>query len=147
MKNKRSFRTGFGMGQIMAMLLVVLPMIAFVLTLMTEYWSIMQTDYRLKVIANKVSTFADSRKDLRDFSDGSGGTAQDFQNLVDAVNTLCPKGTTITFGTISDAPKGEVSVTIQYVHNGPYFKNKTLSTTMSTYSYHDQNMSVTGTCQ
>ncbi|ADN09895.1 hypothetical protein [Sulfurimonas autotrophica] len=140
MKNRHSFRNAFGMGQIMAMLLVVLPTLAFVITLMIDYWSVMQEDYKLKLIANQTSMVLDSEEDL--------GAADLNTTLNNNVNNICPRGTTLSFSTPQDAPTlGQVNVTIAYVHNGPYFKNKTLNTQMQTYSYHDQNISITGTCQ
>ena len=140
MKNRHSFRNGFGMGQIMAMLLVVLPTLAFILTLMIDYWSVMQEDYKLKLIANQVSMILDGKETLRD--------ANLSTTLNNSINNICPRGTTLSFSSPQDAPTlGQVSVTIAYVHNGAYFKNKTLSTQMQTYSYHDQNISITGTCQ
>jgi len=141
MKTKHSFRNGFGMGQIMAMLLVVLPTLAFIITLMIDYWSVMQEDYKLKLIANRTSTILDSEQDLR--------KADLNTSLNIAVgDSLCPRGTVISFDAPSDAATlGQVTVIIQYLHNGPYFKNKILNTQMQTYSYHDQNISITGTCQ
>ena len=140
MKNRRSFRNGFGMGQIMAMLLVVLPTLAFVLTLMIDYWSVMQEDYKLKLIANQTSMVLDGEENLR---------AADLNTiLTNKINNICPRGTTLSFSTPKDASTlGQVSVKIQYLHNGAYFKNKLLSTQMQTYSYHDKNISITGTCQ
>ncbi|WP_151899537.1 hypothetical protein [Sulfurimonas hydrogeniphila] len=141
MKTKHNFRNAFGMGQIMAMLLVVLPTLAFIITLMTDYWSVMQEDYKLKLIANQTSTVLDSEQDLR--SNTLNATLD-----TEVGSRLCPKGTTISFSTPADATlPGQVIVTIKYTHNGHYFKNKTLSTQMQTYSYHDQNISITGTCQ
>jgi len=140
MKNRQNFRNGFGMGQIIAMLLVVLPTIAFVITLMIDYWSIMQEDYKLKLIANQASMVLDSEIDLR---------AADLNTTLNtSVGNICPGGKTLSFSTPQNAPViGQVSVTIKYLHNGTYFKNKTLNTQMQTYSYHDQNISITGTCQ
>ncbi|WP_457750238.1 hypothetical protein [Sulfurimonas sp.] len=141
MRTKHNFRHAFGMGQIMAMLLVVLPTLAFIITLMIDYWSVMQEDYKLKLIANQTSMVLDSQQDLR---------AADLNTTLNTQvgSNLCPRGTTISFCTPADAPTpGQVIVTIQYLHNGHYFKNKTLSTQMQTYSYHDQNISITGTCQ
>jgi len=141
MKNRRSFRNAFGMGQMMAMLLVVLPTIAFVVTLMSDYWSVMQEDYKLKLIANQVSTVLDSQQNLQD--------ANLTTYLASRINNLCPRGKSLNFSIPQNnaSVPGQVSVTINYVHNGTYFKNKTLSTQMQTYSYHDQNISITGTCQ
>jgi hypothetical protein len=140
MKTKQRFRNAFGMGQIMAMLLVVLPTMAFILTLLIDYWSVMQEDYKLKLIANQTSMVLDSKQDLR---------AADLNTtLSNEINNICPKGTSLSFSAPQNAPiLGQISVTISYMHNGPYFKNKTLNTQMQTYSYHDQNISITGTCR
>lgn len=140
MRSRACFRHGFGMGQIMAMLLVVLPTIAFVLTLMIDYWSIMQEDYKLKILANNASMVLDSKEDLRD--------ANLTNELSSEINNVCPHGTSLNFSIPQDSTtKGLVSVTINYLHNGNYFKDKNLTTQMQTYSYHDQNISITGTCQ
>jgi hypothetical protein len=134
MRNKHKCRKGFGLGQIMAMLLVVLPTIAFIVTFMLDYWSVMQADYKLKLIANQVSERADNMKDLSSFSMNG--------------NVTCPNGTSLVFGNRKDSnKKGKIDIIITYTHNGPYLKNKVLSTQMHTYSYHDQNMSIIGSCQ
>jgi hypothetical protein len=140
MNNRKNFRNGFGMGQNMAMLLVVLPTLAFILTLMIDYWSVMQEDYKLKLLTNQVSMILDSEEDLR---------AQNLnETLATKVKNLCPNGTTLSFSTPADMPtKGQISVSINSLHNGHYFKNRTLTSQMQTYSYHDQNISITGTCQ
>ena len=144
---KIKMRNAFGMGQIIATLLVVLPTMAFVTTLLVDYWAVMQADYKLKIIANQISTFADSREDLRNFTTPDGSLASDFTQLLQSINPLCPAGKTIAFGAITDAPKGAVNITVNYTYNGPYFKNKLLTTSMSTYSYRDANITVTATCQ
>jgi len=132
MKNR--FRAGFGMGQIMATLLVVLPTIAFITTLLVDYWAVMQVDYKLKLLANAVSVEADGMEDLTNFSVTDRG--------------FCPPNTALVFSNQTDAQnKGQIDITIAYTYNGTYFTNKKLSTSMHTYSYHDQNMSITGTCQ
>ncbi|MDF1876850.1 hypothetical protein JHD47_03355 [Sulfurimonas sp. SAG-AH-194-L11] len=148
MKTKKSFRNAFGLGQIMATLLVVLPTLAFSVTFMIEYWSIMQIDYKLKLIANMGSTFANSRTDLRNWSDGSGGNASDLNSFIASASSLCPGGKTLQFGPVSDGSmKGEIDITVQYTTpEGTYLGTKTLSTNIKTYSYHDQNMSVVLTC-
>jgi len=134
MKNNHRFRNAFGMGQIMATLLVVLPTIAFIVTFMIDYWRIMQEDYKLKLIVNQASQRADNMEDLSDF------------NM--SADALCPNGTTLVFSNQTDSDqKGKIDIVIAYTHNGPYLKNKLLSTSMHTYSYHDQNMTITGTCQ
>ncbi len=134
MRNKHRCRKAFGLGQIMATLLVVLPTMAFIVTFMIDYWSIMQEDYKLKLIVNQASQKADNMEDLSSFD-------------LDA-DDLCPNATHLVFSKAKDADtKGRIDIVIAYTHNGPYVKNKLLSTSMHTYSYHDQNMSIIGTCQ
>ena len=144
MKTKRSWRNGMGLSQIMALLLLVLPTLAFILTLLIDYWTVMQIDYKLKLVANYVSDKANSQEDLSGFISDDRG--------------LCPviggKKTVLSFvddsnnSTQSDATdEGHIDITIKCNYNGAYFKNKVLSTSMHTLSYHDQNMSIIGTCK
>ena len=129
-------RKAFGMGQIMATLLVVLPTMAFIVTFLIDYWNIMQVDYKLKLLVNQASQKADNMQDLR----SSQFSMDD--------NQLCPNATSLHFGTPTDSNEtGRIDITINYLYNGTYLKNKQLSASMHTYSYHDQNMSITGTCK
>ncbi|MFT7860542.1 MAG: hypothetical protein ABXS93_06370 [Sulfurimonas sp.] len=148
MKNRCSFRAGLGLPQIMATLLVVLPTMVFAITILLDYWAVMQADYKLKLVANLTSDFAIAREDLRDFSDGSGGNAADYQSYLNRVNKLCPNGTSINFSQMQDAQNfGEIDILVQYTYNGRYIKNKTLATEMDVYSYRDQNISIVAICQ
>jgi len=148
MKNRHSFRKAFGLGQIMATLLVVLPTLAFSVTFMIEYWNVMQIDYKLKLISNMYADFANTREDLRDFTDGSGSIASDSAAVTQSISQLCPGGRTAVIGPVTNGSmKGEVAITVEYTTPaGLYLGSKKLSTVMKTYSYHDQNMSVTITC-
>lgn len=144
MKTRQGWRRGIGLAQIMALLLVVLPTMAFIVTLLLDYWTVMQADYRLKIIANLGSDHANGLTDARDFGDANTTLI-----LLDPVNSqnLCPNGTTLGVKTsVNDAPSGQINLYVQYTHNGPYLKNKTLSTSMLTYSYHDQNLTATLEC-
>lgn len=147
--NNRRFRNGsLGLPQIMATLLVVLPTLAFSIFILLDYWSVMQADYKLKLVANMTSDFMVVRADLRDFTDGLDGNATDYQRYLERVNTLCPNQTSVTLLSIGDAQKfGEIAITTTYDYNGTYIKNKTLTTQMNTYSYADQNISVVVKCQ
>jgi len=141
MKNKQGWRRGFGLGQIMATLLVVLPTIAFIVTFIIDYWSLMQADYKLKLIANMSSVYYISKEDITDTSDVT--TA-----LLTQASGLCPNTTTLTqTSAVDNASAGTVEVIVRYVYNGTYLTNKTLSTNMITYSYNDQNRTVVLTCQ
>lgn len=143
MRTKKSWKNAMGLGQIMAMLLVVLPTIAFGVTFILAYWNVMQIDNRLKLIANLSSEFTNYREDLRDFSD------EESDNFKTRASSLCPGGQAIEFTSINDgAAKGEISITVVYVtpSTDHYFTNQTISTNMQIYSYKDQNMSATLTC-
>lgn len=149
MSNKQGFRAGIGLAQIMATLLVVLPTLAFMIVILFDYWSVMQADYRIKLVANLASEFAIARDNLRDFSDGKGGLASDYAAFVERANKLCPGNTKLGLDVgVHDAPnKGEVDITIKYIYNGTYLKNQVLQTRIDAYSYTDQNMSVGLICK
>jgi len=141
MRNKQGWRKGLALGQIMATLLVVLPTMAFIVTFIIDYWSLMQADYKLKLIANMSSVYYISKEDITDTSDVT--TA-----LLTQASGLCPNTTTLTQASaVDNASAGTVEVIVRYVYNGTYLTNKTLSTNMITYSYNDQNRTVVLTCQ
>ena len=134
MRTKKTWRRGMGLSQIMATLLVVLPTMAFMITIMIDYWAVMQADYKLKLLANQVAGVANNRTDISNFTMEDRG--------------LCPGGTALSFSNQTDADGATyIDIVINYQYDGTYFKNKTLSTRVSTYSYNDQNMSILGTCQ
>ena len=140
MKNKKGWRKGFGLAQIMALMLVVLPTMAFIIMFLLDYWAVMQADYRLKIIANKTAEFYNNIDDASNY---------DTTSLKKSLKSLCPGSNstftlTDTVGTASDTD--DVSITITYTHNGTYIKNKVITTGMKTYSYHDINSTVTGSC-
>lgn len=148
MRTKRGFRNAMGLAQIMATLLVVLPTLAFIVTILFDYWAVMQADHKLKLVANLTAEFTLARSDLRTFTDGLGVNALDYQSYLSRVSGLCPGGTSISSIAVSDAPNfGEIAITAQYDYNGTYFKNKTLTAQMNVYSYQDLNGSIVVKCQ
>jgi hypothetical protein len=145
-KSKKSWRNGLGLGQIMATLLVVLPTIVFSITFLLAYWKVMQVDYKLKLIANVAAEFANS----------SSNPQSDFANLSSTslfsmANKLCPSGTAISVkDSISDGNMSDViSIVVEYITpvTDTYLGGTKVSTNIQTYSYNDQNMSVTLQCQ
>ncbi len=142
MKNKQGWRRGIGLAQIMALLLVVLPTMAFIVTLLLDYWTVMQADYKLKLIANLSADYVNNKEDATDLADIN-------TQLIAPVNAkkLCPKGTVLGVK-VSDtnASSGQIDISIEYTHNGPYIKDKRLSSSMLTYSYHDQNLTAILEC-
>lgn len=144
MKNKQGWRKGLGLAQIMATLLVVLPTIAFMITLIFEYWAIMQADYKLKLIANLASDYVNAKEDTTDWTDLN-------TKFLDPVNTkqLCPGSSSLSVkASANDQPAGQIDITVEYLFSGAvYISDKTISTGMITYSYHDQNLSATLECK
>jgi len=146
MRNRVTWRNGLGLSQIMATLLVVLPTIAFIVTLILEYYTVMQADYKLKLIANLAADYVNSKEDTTDWSDLN-------TKLLTPVNTkqLCPNGTTLVSSAakrLNDQSTGQINIQVEYDYTqSVYISDKTLSTGMITYSYHDQNLSITLECQ
>ena len=135
----KSWRNGLGLSQIMATLLVVLPTLAFMITLLIEYWSVMQADYRLKLVANIASDYSNQLQDSSTF---------DLNAFSDAADDLCPGASKIKEDSKTNNSKsGQISIKVDYTFNGTYFKNKTLTTSIYTYSFNDQNMSITLKCE
>ncbi len=143
MKTKQGWRKGIGLAQIMALLLVVLPTMVFIITLLLDYWTVMQADYKLKLIANLSSQYANGKEDVTDLSDIDA-------QLISRVNAqnLCPNGKSLSLkSSNTNGLEGQIVLSVEYVHNGPYIQNKTIRTNMLTYSYHDQNLTAVFVCQ
>ena len=145
-KTKKTWSNGFGLGQIAAILLVVLPTMAFSVTFLISYWNVMQVDYSLKLISNMAADYANSSENPQsDFSALDGSSS-----FVTSVSKLCPKGRTIIVdNSVADADTaGEISIKVLYTtpSTDTYLADTNISTKIQTYSYHDQNMSVTLTC-
>lgn len=141
MKNKRTWRRGFGLAQIMALLLVVLPTMAFIVTLLIDYWAVMRIDNNLKLMTNLATSKFNNSTDL--------STNPSDANLQTILSSYCPKDTAVNLSAsrAGDASaKGVISVTASYTYNGTYLKNKTMNATMVTYSYHDQNATINLVC-
>ena len=141
MSVKRSFRGAFGFGQMMASLLVVLPTIAFSTTFLIDYWAVMQSDHRLKLVAKVASQYYDSKINVSDVTDID-------EKLLNLGTSLCPGGRSMVVTSSGENSAANlIDIKVQYTYNGTYFKNRNLSTNSITYSYHEQNLSVVLTCQ
>lgn len=141
MKNKRTWKGGFGLAQIMAVLLVVLPTIAFIVTLLIDYWAIMRIDNNLKLMTSLATTKMNNITDLS-FSPSDA-------NLQNLLSSYCPKDTAVNLNAsrIGDgSAEGIIIVNASYTYNGTYLKDKTMNATMVTYSYHDQNATINLVC-
>ena len=142
MRNRATWRRGFGLAQIMALLLVVLPTLAFIVTFLIDYWAVMRIDNNLKLITN----IATAR--LNNFTDLSADP--DDAALQNVLSSYCPYNTALSFtdSRVSDGPEtGAITVTASYTYNGTYLKAKTAVARMSTYSYNDQNATINLVCK
>jgi len=147
MSTKKKWRNG-DFGQIMALLLVVLPTLAFSITFIISYWSVMQADYKLKLVANLAADFVNEQTntaiDIKDFS----GYAT-FKKVADS---LCPSSSTLDLNsttTNTNGDEGIISITVKYTtpNTLAYLKNKEIATKIETYSFHDQNLTAVLTCK
>ena len=140
-------RKGLAIAEIMALLLLVLPTMAFIMTFLIEYWSVMRIDNNLKLMTNLATSKLNGLEDLSSISaiDSSDGVTA----LKTQLATYCPQGSILPLlsFTLTDGPgKGQIEVIAQFTHDGNYLKNKQLSSSMTTYSYHDQNATMTIVC-
>lgn len=138
-------RKGLAIAEIMALLLLVLPTMAFIMTFLIEYWSVMRIDNNLKLMTNLATTKLNGLKDLSTIS--AINITDGIPALKTQLATFCPKGSIPSFTRTAAGPSnGQIEVIAQYTYNGNYLKNKQLSSSMTTYSYHDQNATMTIVC-
>ncbi len=139
MKTKVLFRNGIGFDLIMGMMLLVLPALAFIVMLLSEYTAIMHIDNKLKLITNMLSRFAAQQENVRDWSIYTPVLAQ--------ASKLCPQGTTLVVDSTGDATNPrEIDISVSYHFQGNYF-DQTINERLITYSYHDQNLTAALTCK
>ncbi len=137
--NKALFRNGIGLDMILAFLLLVLPTLAFIILLITEYWSIMRIDNNLKLIANMVSQKAQQLQNAQNWQ-------EEYTSILNTASTYCPKGSNLVTKNLGNNNKGEVTILVTYRFDGKFF-DKTLSAKIDTLSYHDQNLTATLACE
>ena len=137
-------RKGLAIAEIMALLLLVLPTMAFIMMLLIEYWAVMRIDNNMKLMTNIVSSKLDGLEDLSSTSsiDGTDGISE----LKTLLATYCPQGSVPSFTRTEGPANGQIDVIAQYTYDGNYIKNKQLSSSMATYSYHDQNATIIIVC-
>ncbi|MBD3823596.1 MAG: hypothetical protein IE916_03710 [Epsilonproteobacteria bacterium] len=141
MKSRTCWRGGFGFTEIMALLLVVLPTIAFIITLLIDYWAVMRIDNNLKIIVHLASTKMDNMSDL--------SASPSDAALEKELSSYCPEGKKVTFAGArsGDGPmSGGIKVSASYRYSGSYLKDKEMLSSMVSYSYHDQNATIELVC-
>lgn len=147
MNNKPGWRKGFGFAQIMAMIVVVIPMTLFIITLLFDYWTVMQLDNRLKLMSHRAITAMNNSSDLS--SAATLKTSMQTSGDWDMIQSLCPSSMpALSLGNRSDMPKGQTKIEV-VVTNYPLNRlgNKTLHSAITSYSYNDQNGSFQLECK
>jgi len=141
-KKVRVWRSGFGFAQIIAMLLVVIPTLAFIVILLTDYWGVMRVDNNLILISNIMSRALDNEQNITDVASSSM-----YKAALKNAASICPNHTSIQLVSQSPNPSpGTIDVTVSYGYKSRYF-NKNLQAHMITYSYQDQNRSIKYICK
>jgi hypothetical protein len=140
MNNKPGWRKGFGFAQIMAMVIVVIPVTLFIITLLFDYWAAMQLDNRLKLMSHRAITAINSSGDL--------STSEKVKTSLQAsgewarIQTLCPSSQpTLDIKTrVGDLNQGQTQIETFVTYNKfNHLGSKRLSSTIISYSYNDQN--------
>jgi len=142
MKIKRSWRGGIALAEIMALLLLVLPTMAFIVTFLIDYWAVMRIDNNLKLITNMATSKLNSKTDL--------AADPDDALLEEKLSSFCPNGKEISFAGSrvgNGAGAGYIEVSVSCTYDGTYLKDKKLVAKMTTYSYHDQNATIELKCE
>ncbi len=135
MSNKRHWRRGFGLAQIMALIIVVIPTTAFMITLLFDYWTAMQLDNRLKLMSHRAIMAINNAETL-----GASFTLSESEEGV--LSGLCPSSMPnleLTYLGEMEAPgQTRVAATVTYDRFN-HLEAKELASTITSYSYNDQN--------
>ena len=130
------------LAQIMAMIVVVIPTSIFIITLLFDYWTAMQLDNRLKLISHRGIMAINNAEVL----DGAYTLpAADTTMLA----SLCPASMgAIEFKRVGDMPSGQTQITAQITYDRfNHLGAKELKSTITSYSYRDQNGSYQLECK
>lgn len=133
-------------AEIMAMMIVVIPVSIFMITLLFDYWALMRLDNQLKLIAHRGVTFINNAEDASTTEGVLGSMSSD---EITTMTSLCPTSNpTLDFSRISNASKGEIVLETKMTYsNLNHLDPKTLSTIIKSYSYNDQNGSFVIECK
>lgn len=142
MNNKTAWRKGFGLAQIMAMIVVVIPTSLFIMTLLFDYWAAMQLDNRLKLMSHRAVMAINSAELL----DNAFAFSAEEKALL---QSLCPSGkATLELSRTGDMPSGQTQVSALVVYDRfIHLAAKELKSTITSYSYNDQNGSYQLECK
>lgn len=141
MNNKQGWRKGFGFAQIMAMIVVVIPVTILIITLLFDYWAVMQLDNRLKLMCHRAIMAIDNNETLSTFA----LSAPDKTAIASLCPTAMPNLTLVRVGDLSAGQTRIEAVITDYPFNR--LGNKTLHASIVSYSYRDQNGSFKLECK
>ncbi|QSZ41950.1 hypothetical protein GJV85_07460 [Sulfurimonas aquatica] len=141
---KTRMRSGLAIAEIMAFLLLLLPTMAFIMMFLMEYWAVMRIDNNLKLMTHLATSKLNGVTDLSVWSviDSADGVSE----LKTKLASYCPQGSIPTYSRVDGPASGQIEVIAKYTYDGSYLSNKKLSSQMTTYSYHEQNATITIVC-
>ncbi|MDD5717747.1 MAG: hypothetical protein PHW64_08065 [Sulfuricurvum sp.] len=147
MNNKPGWRKGFGFAQIFALMIVVIPTAIFLMTLLLDYWTVMQLDNRLKMMSHRAIMIINNESNLS--SEANVKKSMDDLKAWGVLQSLCPSSKpTLKLSRVGEmnASQTKIEVVIaKYPLNR--LGDKNLSSTITSYSYKDQNGSFKLECE
>jgi len=146
MNNKRGWRKGIGLPEMIAMIIVVIPTTIFMITLLFDYWALMRVDNQLKLIAHRTITALNNAEDLSSKDSAIDSMKPEEYEMI---QSLCPPiKPNIAFDRIGDMPFGQTKVEVMMTYdNLNHLDPKQMSSSITSYSYHDSNGSFTLECK
>lgn len=126
----------------MAMIIVVIPTAAFIITLLFDYWTAMQLDNRLKLMSHRAVMALNNAEAL----DGAYTLSAEDATLL---ASLCPASKkTLEFIRVGDMPSGQTQITALVTYDRfNHLEAKELKSAITSYSYRDQNGSYQLECK
>jgi len=143
---KTKMRKGLAIAEIMALLLLVLPTMAFIMMFLIEYWAVMRVDNNLKLMTHLTTSKLNGLTDLSSIAAIIADDTKGISELTAQLDKYCPNGSVESYTRTPGPGSNQIEIIAEYTYNGNYLTNKKLSSRMVTYSYNDQNATITIVC-
>lgn len=146
MNNKKNWRSGMAIAEIMAMVVVVIPVTIFIITLLFDYWAVMRMDNQVKLIAHRGVMYINNAVDASSADKVIGSMSE---AEVKTMVSLCPPSNpSLNFVRTGNSNEGEIVLEAKMVYSElNHLEPKTVSTIIKSYSYNDQNGSFVLECK
>lgn len=125
----------------MALIIVVIPTFAFIVTILFDYWTVMQLDNRLKLMSHRAITIIDNNETLGSFSFSTAEKT--------LIASFCPASMpTLVFSRTGDMTTGQTRIESSVMYDKfNHLEAKNVSSIITSYSYRDQNGSFKLECK